>query len=328
MILNDNKNKKFRLFDLNRDGRGVEKKDVVTSTGFKGFFYRYKNSFSKLLSVNIIYVIGNIFLIFLIMAIAGYTKKTFFRPVNDFFAAFSGVFGASGDTSAAGFAFSNILGQSSQELASTKWTYIFYGLSAITLLTFGPVNAGCTYLLRNMIMGEPVFAVSDFFYSVKRNLKQSLILGVIDGLIMFLIPYNIYSMFTATEGYLVGFMLWMNIVLLILYTFMRFYMYLILITFDLKLTKIIKNAFIFAFLGFKRNIVAFIGIILLLIPEVIFLLFSNGYLLALAVGYPLLLLFSHMSFCGCYAAYYTVKKYMIDPLPEEELNKDNDIQDE
>ena len=50
--------------------------------------------------------------------------------------------------------------------------------------------------------------------------------------------------------------------LIFIYGFMRNYMYLIMVTFKLSIFKILKNSFIFAFLGIKRNLAALAGILL------------------------------------------------------------------
>lgn len=312
--MSNQQKKRFRLFDLNRDGKGVQASDVVTSTGLKGFFYRYRLSFGKLLSVNIAYVLGNIFLIFLILTLAGYTKLTYFSPLSDTFSVQNGIYTAAGATTSADLALYTLMAQQTSELANTPLTYVFWGISALTLLTFGCVNAGCTYLLRNLVMGEPVFVWSDFWYAVKRNWKQALPLGILDAALLFLIPYNIYAMLASSNNYFTSVLLWMNIILFVLYTFMRFYLYLQLVIFDMKLTKIIKNAFIFALLGWKRNIMATLGILLMIALEVLLLMSGTGLLLPLAVAMPLMIFFSHASFMGTYASYYVVKQYMIDPI--------------
>ena len=194
------------------------------------------------------------------------------------------------------------MAQQTSELANTPLTYVFWGISALTLLTFGCVNAGCTYLLRNLVMGEPVFVWSDFWYAVKRNWKQALPLGILDAALLFLIPYNIYAMLASSNNYFTSVLLWMNIILFVLYTFMRFYLYLQLVIFDMKLTKIIKNAFIFALLGWKRNIMATLGILLMIALEVLLLMSGTGLLLPLAVAMPLMIFFSHASSRGKPAA--------------------------
>ncbi len=311
--MQDNK-KKFRLYNLfNRDGKGVNPEDVVTTTGLKGFFYRYKVSFSKLLSINILYVLGNIFLVFLVLTFAGYTKINYFHPSNDQFALQNGIIAAMGGADSA-FDLSILTGQVQQVMSSanTSLTYVFWALSAITLLTWGCVNAGGAYLTRNLIMGEPVFPLSDFWYAIKRNWKQALPVGILDAIICLLIPYNIYVMLISGGNYLASLMLWMNIALFFIYTFMRFYIYVQLVSFDLSIKKIFKNSFSFALLAWKRNFMALLGIVIMLLLEYVFLLFGGGVLLPLAVAFPLMLFFSHASFMAIYASFYVIKKYMID----------------
>ena len=310
--MQDNK-QKFKLYNLfNRDGKGIAPSDIVTSTGLKGFFYRYRISFSKLLSVNILYVFGNIFLFFLVLTFAGYTKTNFFHPSADDFAIQNGIFIASGGIENS-FNLSMYTAQLHQVLSSanTSLTYVFWGLAAITLFTWGPVNTGCAYLLRNLVMGEPVFPLSDFTYAIKRNWKQALPLGIIDAIILFLIPYNIYIMLISGGNYLSSLMLWMNIAMFFIYTFMRFYIYVQLVTFDLSLRKIFKNAFIFSLLGWKRNFMALIGVLLMLVLEYVLLLLGGGVLLPLAVAFPLMFFFSHAAFMSIYASFFVIKKYMI-----------------
>jgi len=104
-------------------------------------------------------------------------------------------------------------------------------------------------------------------------------------------------------------MLFAEILLFIIYLTMRFYMNIILITFDLKITKIIKNSFIFSIIGFKRNLCAWIGIL--------FVLLINFYLLftipVLGVIIPFLITFGLLMYICAYAAYPVIQKYMIDP---------------
>lgn len=315
-----NEKKRFRLYDwLNRDGKGVTPDDVITTPNLKGFFFRYKLNFGKLLSVNIIYVIGNALLLFLLLTFAGYTKIPFFRPTNDTFGLSQGIIIASGQSmSALELLMGECFTTYTSGMANTTLTYVFWCISSTVLLTFGCVNTGCAYVLRNISRSEPVFVWSDFWHAVKQNYKQAIPLGIIDAVVSILLPYNIYLMLASNNNYLTSLMLWMNIAIFILYAFMRYYIYVLLVTFDLKITKIIKNALIFSILGFKRNIVAMLGIIILILIECIFLLSGNGFLLPIAVAIPLMFLFSHGSFMAIFASYYVIKKYMIDTLPESE----------
>ena len=90
---------------------------------------------------------------------------------------------------------------------------------------------------------------------------------------------------------------------------MRYYIYTLLITFNLSIPKIFKNAFIFAFLGLKRNLLALVGVALVLFINV-----QLFYMLpVLGILLPLVITFSLCNFITGYASYPVIKKYMIDP---------------
>ena len=71
-----------------------------------------------------------------------------------------------------------------------------------------------------------------------------------------------------------------------------------------------KYSFIFAFLGFKRNVLALIGQIALV--AIVIALIMTGALMALGAVLPLVILFGIGLFMGYYASYKVIKKYMID----------------
>ena len=95
----------------------------------------------------------------------------------------------------------------------------------------------------------------------------------------------------------------------IIYFMMRFYLYLMLITFDMKIGKMFKNAFIFVILGVKRNLLAILWLIVMLaLNFAVFALY-----MPLGVALPILYFFSFPTFTTAYAAYPVIQKYMIDP---------------
>ena len=303
----------MRLFDITRDGKGVSKKDSDLGTGLKRFFVTYKNHFNKILTVNIIMVLGNFPILFLVAALSGYTQKESFAPMQDLFQNLAGFFSTEAP-SAHSMALYAITGLHAPTLVPSTLTYVFYGISALTLFTFGFVNVGTAYILRNIAKGEPVFVWSDFWYAVKRNWKQALIMGIIDALINAILLGNIYLMIArGTLTYLESILLWSNVIIFIIYFFMRYYIYVQMVTFNLKIWKILKNSFIFALLGFKRNIVALLGIIICLVFEVAFVFAFRGILISFGVALPLLILFSTFAYMKVFAAYYKIKEVMIDP---------------
>ncbi len=311
------KKKRFKLFDTQRVGKGVSKNTKKLEPGLKRFFISYKDNFGKLVSVNIFFILGNFPIVFLIAALAGVTQYDVFVPLSDLFSNINGIFAADGGITPYKMTLYAIEGLQSSTYAPSVLTYVFYVLGALTVFTFGLVNVGTAYIVRNMVKGEPIFVWHDFWYSVKRNWKQALPFGIIDTLICGGLIYNVYWLLTYTSQFLASVMFWSNIVIFIVYFFMRYYIYVQMVTFKLSVFKMIKNSLIFSLLGLKRNIMALIGIILLLFIEILFLFGTGGILVPLAVAAPLAIMFSTFAFMKVYASYFKIKEIMIDPYLEE-----------
>ncbi len=314
-MFNKSDKKKPLSLNITRDGKGISKKSPLKPSGLKRFFITYKNNFSKLLIVNMIMILGNFPIMFLIATLSGITKEIGFMPLNDVGQNLTGLFLIE-NPSAATMSLYAIEGMKSQEFITTTLTYVFYGIGGLTLFTFGIINAGTAYVLRNIAMGEPVFVWQDFFYAIRRNWKQALPFGIIDGLINALLIFNLYTTMTASD-FAVSMMFWSNVIVFILYFFMRCYIYVQMVTFDLSVFKILKNSLIFSLIGLKRNIMAFLGTALLLFLEIFFLFTPGGILLPLAVAMPLVLFFSGSAYMKVYAAYFKIKDIIIDPYKAE-----------
>ena len=306
------KNKKFKLFDLQRDGKGISKSEPLSPGGMKRFFRTVKDNFGKLVSVNMLMVLGNFPLFFLIVTLSGYTKADAYVPLSDLFQNLGGLFLIE-EVNPATMSLYALEGLQNRILVDTTLTYVFYGISALTLFTFGIVNVGTAYALRNLAMGEPVFVWTDFIYAVKRNLKQAMIFGFIDVSVNALLLWNMYTMIANTSAFLASMLFWGNIIVFVLYFFMRPYIYVQIVTFKLSLFKIVKNALIFTLLGLKRNAAALLGTLLCLMLEIIFLAGSSGVLVPLAIAAPLAILFAICAYMKVFAAYFKIKEIIIDP---------------
>ncbi|MBQ8175305.1 MAG: DUF624 domain-containing protein [Clostridia bacterium] len=316
--------KKFKLFDSQREGRGVEKTDVYTKTDLKGFFIKYKLYFTRLLSVNLLMVLGNFPLIFAAIAMSTLTRVIYFAPSSPSFPILFGILGQQREPSAFNLMLMGIEGVQYEASAMTTTTYVLFALSALVIFTFGIVNVGTTYILRNMVKGDPVFIFSDFAYAVRRNWKQALPFGILDAILLFLIPFDIVYLLSTPSGIFGGIMLGITVVFALLYFWMRFYIYIQMVTFDLSIKKILKNSLIFALVGFKRNIMATLGIVILVAINLALAIGFYGVLSAAAILFPVVLLFSNGAFMSTYAAYFKIKEIMIDPY---EAEKQPDVED-
>ena len=193
---------------------------------------------------------------------------------------------------------------------------IFFAVGAILLvlaLTWGWQNIGSTYVIRSMVRGEPIFMWSDYFYAIKRNLKQGFFMGLLDFIVIGVLAFDIFYFSGISGGFGEDLMYFCTLGISIIYIFMRFYIYLMLITFDLSIYKLLKNALIFVILGIKRNIVAAIGIILMAALNFLLAVLFVPMGVIIPIILPAFYFLSFAAFISAYAAYPNIQKYMIEP---------------
>ena len=241
---------------------------------------------------------------------------------TQYFPEYAALFGIQQTASSA--ASSSILGIYAFQLGLPTYnTYVYWiigVLMAFLVITYGWQKVGSIYVIRGLVRGDSVFVVSDYFYGIKKNLKQGFILGLLDCMAMFALGFDIYYFYTSPQTGMNNFMYVLTIALIVMYIIFRFYTYLMVVTFDMKLSKIFKNALIFVVLGIKRNIMALIGLALITAFALllIFLLLPIG--LGVTLVLPFIYYLGVCAFIYTYAAYPVIKKYMIDPvsIPEND----------
>ncbi len=195
-------------------------------------------------------------------------------------------------------------------------TTILKCIGLVVVFLFGPLNVGCTYVLRNTVKEEHVFMWHDFFYAIRKNLKQAIIYGVLDCLCFAAIIYALPFYYTYATTFAMQMLLVAMIFITLLYIVMRVYVYLMIVTFDLKFFKLMKYAFILSTAGIWRTIMMLAGLFTLFI--------ISAYLVILLKSFGMLLLFIFtfaFAYLICiYCAYPVMKKHMIDPFYDEDGN--------
>ena len=303
--------KPFLLFDMNRNGRGVPKNEPKlkpTLGNLPKIFYR---KFTKLLSLN--FMMLPIWLLPLAEAWLYVTAPTMPSQTHG---AFSSVFGIGTIAQSPAIAsLQGILGFQLGLQTYDKLRYFVAGLLLIVLaLIWGWINVGVTYITREMFKGEAVFIWSDFWYAVKKNLWQGLWLGLIDFFCSAMLIYDLFFFGTRGGTFGLDFMFFALCAVVLIYMFMRYYMYLILVTFNIKTLKLLKNSLIFSILGIKRNLLSFFAVfvVLLLNAALIVLFWSVGIAwVAIPLILPLIYLLPTLKFFKTYGAYPVIEKYMI-----------------
>lgn len=295
----------FRRYE--KDGKGVKKEDVITDYTLGNFFKLYVRRFSKLVYVNFLYVFGNFPLLFFILGISGNFSNASVAPVSPLYPIAYGLYRATGNSAATAPLFGLFGNMEPVFSHTTPACYVLFGISALFIITFGLVNTGCAYLIKCMIKGDPIFLFEDFFHAIKQNWKQAVPLGILD---LVFCGAGAYALSFYQSNYNTYYILFFcTVAAFIVYTFMRFYLYNILVTFKVSFRQLIKNSFILSILAIGKNFGALLGI--LLFTGVSFLLFSV--FMPFGVIILAMLYFSTVSFIATYAAYPKIKKYMIDP---------------
>lgn len=190
-------------------------------------------------------------------------------------------------------------------------------LVLFTVITWGWQNVGATYNLRSLVRGDSCFLISDYFYAIRRNLRQGLLFGILDFLVIAVLLFDIYYFSTLAGTLIYGVMYIFMIALLIIYTMMRFYIYHMMITFDLSIRKLLKNALIFSILGIKRNLVGLLAIVGVAVLNVVVIVFSLGFNFAVPLILPFFYFLALAGFIAAYAAWPNIQRYMIDPYIDQ-----------
>ncbi len=324
-MANKDRKPRIRLLDINRDGNGVEKGEDKTPN-LKYFFKLFGRKFTKIISAT---MIMNVQIFPLLIALYLYFFASPTTPTA-YYTEFPALYGIStlGGDAVNAINMNSYLTQFGLPAYNTYVYWVIGALAVFHIATFGFQMVGSTYIMRGLVRGDSVFIMSDYFYAIKKNWKQGLIMGVIDTGIIGLLVFDFINLYTSAPTPFTNFMYAMTVMLICLYLVFRYYIYLILITFNIKIWKAIKNSFIFVVLGLWRNLLAFVGILLLTILAVVLAML----LLPLGAGVVLVLpLIYHLGVCGfisTYAAYPVIQKYMIDPpTPKKPKTADNDSDD-
>lgn len=312
----EEKKTRFNLFERIRKEREEVSPDepkVLDNPTIGNFFKLLGRKINTLLSVNLLFVFGNFPIFFILLAATGYFSTQSFSP---YYQQFAPLLGASYfEQSPLMAALMGVYGMQATVSVPSTTTFILYGLGALVLLTFGLVNVGTTHLLRSMVREEGMFIMSDFWQAIRRNFKQGLIYGILDLLIMGILGYDLlYFYLNLSSGdTMIYIFFFLTFAMCIVYTFMRMYIYLMMITFDLSIMKLLKNALFFAILGIKRNIMALLAVIVMV---ALWFVLRVAFF-PLAVILPFILMFSVCGLASAYAAYPKIKEIMIDPYYKE-----------
>ncbi len=195
---------------------------------------------------------------------------------------------------------------------------------ALGLALIGPATCGFTYLMRQMSLEQPVFIWHDFWSNLKKNAKQSLCFSCLDAVVILLVVISLqFSLQQFNEGVMQYIMVVAYCAVALVFLMMHYYVYLMMITLDLKISQLIKNSLILAVAGIKTNLVTTFWVLLLVaLPAV--LLPIEFFVLAVAFLAPLFYA-SLVGFILVFNSFPHIRRLLIDPYYEAhpEARKNN-----
>ncbi len=219
---------------------------------------------------------------------------------------------------------------------------VLFAAVNLPLITRGWADAGLTFITRAFSREKHAFVKEDFFDTIRKNRGQAFLCGFINflitGLLFFNITYYMFGMNPAlyeifgidttgaqplVPGLLDYVIIGCTFAGYVIFTFMKYYIPFLVITFDLPTKQVYRNAMIFSMAGLKENLLISAVLILLygtLITLLAVLNYAIVYLLVTIIW--LFALPAFRSYLIQFTIFPVVRRLMIDPYYEKNPDAD------
>ncbi len=190
-------------------------------------------------------------------------------------------------------------------------------LVLLTAVLIGPYLAGCAKILRNFTLEKPLFLFDTFKKTFRSCFKQACVMGLLDVLVAISLAAGLYVYPMMIAGakeagasptmYYVLFVASFSVAIAVL--LMSFYAYLMVVSTDLSMKNILKNALALSCIALKQNLIT-----LLITVGVLgaFILLSIFFPYIMAFVWPFMPL-SFVGFVIVFNCYPVIQKYVINP---------------
>ncbi|MCR5592944.1 MAG: hypothetical protein K6F79_04250 [Saccharofermentans sp.] len=280
------------------------------------FLYSLKTHFLTIMSVNFLFLVFNIPM----MLVAFGFSLVFLPYMNSVFE----------PTAFAQFMYdSGVVGNEAINDVGADAAFQIYYLIVLfcvmfllgsTLLVIGPFQAGFSQIYRNFYRQEGVFLFNDFKEGLIRNWKQSLGASVIS------------LVFTAVDLLAIGFYLntgtrfgtiaaTVFVLLFFMFIVIQNMVYTMIVSREISLPKIYKNAFLFFLMKFGPCLgLIFLLIVMLIVIPAMLMVTTTYFAYALVVIYYLTLVFGIIQYTFAYFTGELINEYIepLSPTPEPE----------
>jgi len=313
----------FENYFGNKPGKGISREQIEAEReklSIGGFFKIYKRKFWQMVQLNMLTFLFYIpLLLFFVFLIAPFLINSPQVEMNGIAQASYNSLWKLLDVSVKGALSGNLV---VQDFIMKLLIGTFF--VAVPVVAIGPVQSGTAYLLQSFIRERPVFLTHDFFKNAKKNFGQSLLVSFINILLTALFGYAIYFYKTmAVPGssfiWVVG--LAFILIIFVVFILMNLFIYPMIVTFNVTLKQLYKNAFFLAMTSFFKGLLVLV-IDAALIYAVYTVFLNNIQMLALALaGF----VFTTIGLINNYFSFKYIKYYLLDPaLAAAEMKKNEE----
>jgi len=200
---------------------------------------------------------------------------------------------------------------------------LLFLLFSIPLVTSGLANGGLTIITRNYVREDHAFLWGDFIDGIKKNWKQLLVSSIANTLITVVLLFNIWTSYISSGNGIIWYVfLALNTSMFIIFSFMKYYIPHMIVTFKFTLKQIYKNAAIFAFANLLNNVLLSVILILFWAALAVVFLTFNPIAIIVVTFAVIFIAFAFTNFLTNFIIYPKIKKLIIDPYyethPDEE----------
>jgi len=201
------------MFNFDKPGHGIDK-DAPQKRGFFLFFEIYFRKFWRVISLSLSYTLlsAPVFLIYFFLTT--YLQGLFSLIKDPAFVTYMG---------------------------------IYLTLFLVSFLGAGPVSAGHAYVLRNFSREDHAWVWDDMCSQVKANFRQGLALFILDIVLLVILTaaaclYLMHGSAMPLPPLVTTVFGFLAVIMLAVYFMMHFFLYPLMVTFDMKLGAILKTA--------------------------------------------------------------------------------------
>ena len=222
---------------------------------------------------------------------------------------------------------------------------LLFLLTSLPLVTRGLADVGLCKITRNYAREKHAFVSYDFFKTVKKNWRQALPIGIINLVVTAVLTYNIFyylfgivpeawgllgydtsELSPMQPGILDYVVMGVTSFGFMVFTWMKYYIPIMVVTFKLDTRTVYMNAFKFAIAGLKQNLlISVVLIVLYAIAVVVMWSFPFWVVILPVLLIYALLLPAFRSLLIQFTIFPLVKKLMIDPYYEKNPDADKQL---